>query len=415
MRYQKALIVLVTLIIISFTNKSDCSNIVTKKPASIKTDKIIILENVPYISQLGRLDCGFASRAMLLEYFKNNFDSIAYPKSMYECASPYSFVYSPNQLILPYGGWYDNEYEWLAYLYGLTYKRIMPVKASNKEDAWNEYLKRIWGYLRGGIPVQTAISWPGAKEVKGKLYILSEFRPFWWEGITKKYRPQMHQVVIVGLDKSKGVIYINDPWGWLGRGKYMEMDLSFFRKVVEKVPLRIRYYTRVFQRSKGMPLEEGLKEELIRQRIEKELRGDPRVYDKPAPRYLYGLQGLKAFKKDLETGAFVKILKKRMQMQKISPLEVILFLNLGLYQQSFKASIAAEYLAVVDDIPGFKRVSNLHALYEKLYSSNEELVSVFKSFPDIELGLEKSELILKGMRKTIDELIGLAQTYLTKQ
>ena len=98
MRYQKIPIVLITLIISLFPNKSYCSNIVARKPASIKTDKIIILENVPYINQLGRLDCGFASRAMLLEYFKKNFDSTVYPKSMYECASPYSFVYSPNIL-----------------------------------------------------------------------------------------------------------------------------------------------------------------------------------------------------------------------------------------------------------------------------------------------------------------------------
>lgn len=415
MRYQKAPVVLITLIIIIlFTNKSYCSNIVARKPVSIKTDKIIILENVPYISQIGRLDCGFASRAMLLNYFDKNFDSASYPKSMYETASCYSFVYYPATLILPYGGRIDDEYEWLASLYGLSYKRIVPRELSDSQDAWNEYINRIWGYLQEGIPVQTTISWPEAKEEKGKLYILSEFRPFWWEGITKKNRPQIHQIVVVGLDKSKGVIYVNSPWGWLGMGKYMEIGLGTFKELIKNVPLHTRYCTRVFRRSNASRKDEGLKEKLINQRIVKKLKGDPEVYDKPALYRLYGLEGVKALKNDLRPIRFSEILKIRMQKEGISPAEALIYLNLGLYQYSFKASIVAEYLEIIGKMEEGGWTSNLHILYEKLYILNGKLVVIFKSYPDFEQALKKSKPILEEMRRILDESIYFIQRYPAK-
>ncbi|MBA7649001.1 hypothetical protein ES703_56793 [subsurface metagenome] len=368
----------------------------------------IVLENVPLVCQEGWLDCGLTSRAMLLGYFDT---SITYHKSMYYSGNCYGFGYYPNTLYLGFPCEEEEDYEWLASLYGLSYERIVPAKTPNKEDAWDEYIDRIWSYLQEGVPVQTCWSWSGREE-GGKIYTRGGFRPYWWEGITRENRPEMHYIVVVGLDKSEGVIYLNDPWP--GNEPYKEMSLAGFRGLVETLGTELRYLTIGFTRNDVPGKDENRIEEMVKQRSPKKLRGDPAVYDK-APRYrLYGLKGLEAFKDDLAPTKFAGIMRAKARLatqgQVLRPIETVTYLNLHLYQYSFITSVSAEYLKATGETEAWRWLSNLHTLYEKLYVSSGKLVSIFKSSQDLDEALPKCAGTLSEMSGILDEIIDLSCT-----
>ena len=335
-----------------------------------------------------------------------------YPKLMYESADCYGLVYYPRLLSIPFSGRLDENYEWLASLYGLSYKRIMPSNPFDSKAAWEEYINRIWSYLEQGVAIQTWRSWGESKEESGKIYTDAGIRPFWWEGIESSHRPQQHALVIVGLDKSKGIVYLNDPGcGWFGKGEYEQMTLDNFRAIVEDLPLMTRYCLRVFTRGNVPAKDQSLIEKMVQQRILKKLKGDAAVYDKTKENCLYGLKGLEEFKNDLLPGEFARILEERMQKAKINPSEVLSYLNMGLYQHSYIISIAAEYLESESKEQEWRWLSRLHILYEKLYILNARLISIFKDNYDLVGDLNKSEPTLLEMRNVLDELINLVRYY----
>jgi hypothetical protein len=109
----------------------------------------------------------------------------------------------------------------------LSYKRIVPTKVEDKQGAWDEYVRTILLYLKEGSAVQTWRGWGEYREELDKIYTDVGIRPFWWEGIPRNHRPQQHAIAVVGLDLSKGIIYLNDPGcGWFGKGKSEEMRLT---------------------------------------------------------------------------------------------------------------------------------------------------------------------------------------------
>ncbi|GAI25265.1 unnamed protein product, partial [marine sediment metagenome] len=126
---------------------------------------------------------------------------------------------------------------------------------------------------------------------------------------TRENRPEMHYIVVVGLDKSEGVIYVNDPWP--GNEPYKEMSLEGFRRLVEALGTELKYLSIGFTRNDVPGKDENRIEEMVKQRSLKKLRGDHAVYDK-APRYrLYGLKGLEAFKDDLAPTKFAGIMRAK--------------------------------------------------------------------------------------------------------
>ncbi|MBU0547292.1 MAG: C39 family peptidase [Candidatus Omnitrophica bacterium] len=375
-------------------------------------EKIKIVKNVPYICQQGRLDCGYVSCAMLIGHFNKRFDTLSYPKLVFESAGGYGFSYCPGTLVFPFTGWLDETFYWLSSLYGLAYERIAPASVSNKKEAWNDYINRVWDYLQKDIPVQAFRSW-STHELDGRMYTPEGLRPFWWEGILKKHRPDKHALVIVGLDRSRGVVYVNDPGcGWFGTGKAEEIKLSNFRKLTKSLPNDVKYYTRVFYPDRSAVVDESSKAAMITQRIIKKIEGDPLVYDKETEHFLYGLKGVTALRYDLEIDKFSEILKNRLKKDGVLPREVIGYLSLGLYQYAYITAVTAGYLDAVGNTVEFEKMSRLHSLYEELYTLNRKLLSIFRPNPDFEEAIIRSGPVLEELRMSLSELKSFFEGYL---
>ena len=380
-----------------------------------KEEKIV--ENVPYICQQGWLDCGYASNAMLIGHFLKNYDTLTYSKLIYESALGYGFIYSPDSLVtLPFTGFLvlDETFNWLASLYGLSFQRTPPPEGLNAGDAWKEYLDRIWNSLQKGIPLQTFRSWTTREAPDGRMYTDDGLRPFWWEGVSGGHRPDKHSLVVVGLDRANGLIYITSPGcGWFGAGKYEAMTLAKFRQITEPLYPRVRYATRSFAPNGSPEVPEQQKKELVRLRIAKKIAGDPEVYDKIDKPCIYGLKGIEALRNDLEPDKFSGILKAKAQKEKMEPKETVAYFNMAFYQYAYDTRITSSYLETAGDVEGYAKAAALHIIYEKLCVLNNRLLAVFKAEPDFDKAMERSGPVLEEMRKTLSELEASFGEYLT--
>lgn len=384
---------------------------VNEKPV---TKDRVVLENVPILIQRGLLDCGYTSRAMLLKYHDNR---ISYEQSVYDSGASHGLVYKPGDLSfrdLGFVGWHKDFY-WLAALYGVTFvpTRIAvqqealygrqvfqaTVIARDEEEAWNEYIDRISYYLEKGVPVQTSKSW----------------KPFplgpWWSGIPEEHRAGNHWMVIVGVDRTKGVVYIHSPWPTIGK---IQMKLEDFRKSIEanQFPY-LKYVIHVFLKAPLYGIEE--KEKAVRERNHKRLRGEPDVYYlelRVAQGYVFGLRALQAFKQDLSLENFGRIIREK-ERRGITAAETTTWISLFMYQHSFLSKLGAEYLKSTGrESQEQKLLDTLHKSYDELHIYSEKLGSVFKSSKNTTEALTQCEPILEGMRMVITEMIKAVHDYI---
>ncbi|MGD8524102.1 MAG: hypothetical protein PVF56_23325 [Desulfobacterales bacterium] len=340
---------------------------------------------------------------------------MTYPKSVYYATNPYGFFYFRHSLALPFAFWKEADFEWLGYLYGLSFEKKVIPKGMDRESAWKEYLDRVEGYLRQGVPVQTYLGWTPKKkeEREGKIVAPSGIRAFWWEGLTKKFRPDTHSFVVVGMDRSADKLWINAPVaGWRGMEKYLQRPLSNFKSSMERLRPELRYITMVYLRTGKPQMDEKTIQELVRERIVKKIKGDAAAYTKePKKRYLYGISALEGLRDDLSRHMFFRILRGRMKKQGITSLEVLVWLKLSLFQHTFMTSLAAEYLESQRMMRDWEWLSELNILYHRLYISSVKLVSIVRSNDEERIWAEKSDPVLKDMRGTIGEIIEHMQRY----
>lgn len=360
----------------------------------------VMLKNIPYICQTGRLDCHFTSLAMLIGGFSDNYDTLFYPELIYRSALGFGFVYYPRKLRIPYTIGTDKDYRWLASVYGLAYKPVAIKNTDDAQGAWEEYLRTIREFLLQGSAVQTWRAWGPYREEAGKLYTDAGIRPFWWEGVEKKNRPQQHAIVVVGLDLSKGVVYLNDPGcGWFGMSRAEEMKLDEFRKVVEMLSPAVRYRLRAYTKNGETP-EKAALEGMLQKRIEKKIAGVPEVYYAPEMGE-FGLPGLKSFSDDLEPDAFSGILRGLVRKGDSGPPDILTELNLGIYQYCYLTSITADYLESARRIKEWESMSRLNIMYRRLYVLSTELAEAFKAEPDLNQAMVPAGPILKEMRAVL--------------
>ncbi len=413
-----AVVFINVILIVSFFG---CLAKITRDEACATSE--IIIENVPYVCQKERLDCALTSRAMVLGSL---IKGMTYPKSLYYSAQAYGFTYFP-LWINPPGSWDDENNEWLASLYGLSYERVMPDRVVDPDKEWEEYINRIWEYLQQGSPVMVCRGWAKVLEEGGKIIAARGhgMRVFWWEGMNREARTQVHYITVVGMDRQKSIIYLHDPiLGWIGeKGRYRQGKLARFREFIELTPRCHKYITKTFKNTGEHPKSEQEIESLVKERIIKKLKGNPSVYDKPEMwssffgiervlKFEYGLNGLKAFRNDLEPESFKKVLRYRMSGRLKRPADLLSYLNLWIYHYTFLTSITAEHLEANGRLREWEWLFNLHLLYEKLWVSTTKLHSIFKSTEDLDQAINNSKPILKEMRGTIDEMSKHIQSYL---
>jgi len=346
-------------------------------------------------------------------------EGLTYPKSVYLSTSPYGFFYIKHSLAMPFGKWTEGDDRWLAGLYGLSFEKKVRAQGLGEEDAWKEYISRVEGYLRKGVPVQTYFGWTprGEDEKEGRMVSPSGARTFWWEGLTKKTRPDTHSFVIVGLDSASDLVRINMPvGGWLGLEKNLAVPLSALRKRIEPLRQELKYTTIAYVPSEKSPRSEKEILDLVKNRIARKIEGDPDAYTgERHERYLFGVHALEGLKEDLEPANFFRILQARSEKQQISPLEILVWLKLSLYQQMFITSLAAEYLEGERMMPDWDWLSRLNILYHQLYISSMKLVSLTRAIDDKNKWSEKCKPVLREMQTTINEAIGHMKKYQRKE
>jgi hypothetical protein len=350
---------------------------------------------------------------MVLGYFVKG---LTYPKSLYHSTTPYSFFYYQYSLAMPFWMWTHVDHKWLADLYGLSFEKKSPPKGLDAEAAWNEYVGRLTGYLKKGLPVQTYLGWAAKEEdeKRGKIVTSTGLHAYWWEGLSRKTRPDTHSFVVVGLDKANDVVWFNAPAaGWRGLPKYADRPLSRLTHTMRNLRPDLKYATMAYLRTDRTPKDRKTVEELVRKRIVKKLKGDPAAYVKnPPKRYLYGINALKGLKADLTPDRFVRIIEGRMKKRNVPAVEVPVGMKLAFYQHKFMASLAAEYLESQRQMEEWEWLSKLAILYEQLYIDSVKLVPIVMSTNDKKKWARKSAPILKDMRRTIDETVKHMQQYL---
>ena len=344
--------------------------------------------------------------------------SISYPQSLYYSAKAYEFGYFPNGLMIAPPSWDDENNRWLASLFGLTYQRIIPPKNSDPDVAWKDYLQRIETALQSGSAVQTSRGWMGAWEKDGQITSKIGGRLFWWEGLSRKHRPDMHYFTIIGLDRFKGEVYAHDPvFGWYGWGRDVPIREKVLRQAVQRSPWQHRYITVVFNRSGSSPKNEREIQTLLKKRIQQKILGDDSVYDSVEmwreffcmPRlnknFVHGIKGLEAFKTDLQPERFKRILAAKLEKRKMKPVEVVSWIDLNMYHNAWVAMISADYLEEIGQIDEWLWLLRLHIFYEQLWMSSAKLRSVFKTIDNVGQAMALISPVLKNMRNTIDAII----------
>jgi hypothetical protein len=343
---------------------------------------------------------------------------LTYHKSMYLSTSPFGFFYIQGALAMPFSRWSEGDDRWIAELFGLSWEKRVRPQGIEGEEAWKEYLNRVEGYLKRGIPVQTYWNWtPNPEEEKlDKIVTPSGERAFWWEGMTQKTRPDTHSFVIVGLDQSNNQVRVNMPiGGWFGLEKYRTMKLSYLKRRIEPLRQDLKYTTIVYGPTGKPPKNEQEVKKLTAHRIVQKIQGDPDAYSGEwNPRFHYGVDALKAMKEDLTGSALLQILDARSRQQGFSPLEILVLMKLGFYQMKFVTSLAAEYLEEERRIPEWEWLSHLHVLYYKLFISSIKLVDLARAAENKGKWAERFEPSLQEMRTTLDAAIDHMKKYPAK-
>ena len=353
--------------------------------------------------------------------------SITYPKSIYYSAQPFGFGYFENGLIIEPPSWDDEANQWMASLFGLIYERKVPPRNINPDRAWNDYLHRIETALKAGYAVQTCRGWMAAKEEGGKIISKIGGRLFWWEGLSKKQRPDMHYFTIIGIDPSQKKIYLHDPiMGWYGWGKDVSAPETMLRQAVERAPWQHRYITVTFRPSSVPAKSEKEMQNLLRERILKKIKGDPSVYnsmemwrtffgiERLNRNFTHGIRGLEAFKRDLNPERFKKILALKQQRRSMKPSSVVSWIDLIMYHKAWVSLIGAEYLEETGQIEKWQWLFRLHILYEQMWISTSKLRSIFKASNDVDNVMPNAKPVLMDLQKSIDEMISHFRLYLKK-
>jgi hypothetical protein len=340
---------------------------------------------------------------------------LTYPKSVYLSTSPYGFFYIEHALAMPFGQGTEGDDRWLAELFGLSWEKKFRPEKLDGEEAWKEYVNRVEEYLKKDVPVQTYYGWvPKAEEEKqGRIVTPSGERAFWWEGLTKRNRPDTHSFVIVGLDKANDQVRLNIPaGGWFGLEKYLTVKLSDLRRRIDPLRQELKYTTIAYvPTGKPQKGEEEIQKQ-VHNRIIRKIQGDPDAYiGERHPRYKFGIKAFEAFKEDLNPSTFSRILEGRTERQDISPLEILVLMKLSLYQQMFVTSLAAEYLEEVRRVSDWEWMSHLNVQYHQLYISTMKLVSAATSTEDKKQWSNGFKPVLQEMQRNLDATINHMKKY----
>ena len=268
-----------------------------------------IIDDVPYVGQINSVFCSYACQTMIIKYYDRN---INLEDFIFNSGIGFSLGYSKDYFdYIPTCGTFLSQWpldrKFAADLYGFEFETFLPDNLSfSTYEIWNTYWKKIKKYVTNDIPVSTAVdlvSLPAFRELMDcNLWInIKKVPNFAWNLISTA-----HEIVIVGFDEEKKLVYYNDPvsqnLGNLKNGIYASTPIETFAKSVANA--KVGNFFPNFIINAYIEKKPSLSDEIIFRKsydrnIQK-IRGNPLYYDEKWRKYPLGINALNALNKDFE-------------------------------------------------------------------------------------------------------------------
>lgn len=268
-----------------------------------------IIKDVPYVGQKNSIFCSYACQTMLFKYY---YKKISFEDLIYNSGVGYSLCYAHDSLkYLPFSGTYLSQWpldrKFVSSLYGLEYEVWRPTDLSNPSyEIFNVYWEKIKEYIKNDKPVSTAVDvllLPQTIElINLNLWVNAKKIP----KVIQRLISTTHEIVIVGFDEEKKVIYYNDPvasvLGDAKSGTYATASLYNFISAVMNIRgdfFNPRFIINTYKKVKNPISDEMIFKKSHERNIEK-IKGNPLYYDEKWEKYPLGINALEAFIKNFK-------------------------------------------------------------------------------------------------------------------
>lgn len=268
-----------------------------------------IIDNVPYVSQENNIFCSHACHTMI---FKNHEININLTDLVFNSGIGYSLSYSKEILkYFPMSGTILSQWpldrRFVAGLYGLEYETWIPTDFSSSiYETWNVYWKKIKEHILNDIPVSTAVdilSFPSTMNLLDfNLWINAKKIPYF----ALKFFSTAHEIVIVGFDEEKKIVYYNDPvasvLGKKEEGIYASIPLEVFAHAVINSKIgkfNPKFIINTYKKNKSPQKKDLILKKSHDRNIEK-MKGNPSTYDEKWKKHKLGFKALNEIIKDFE-------------------------------------------------------------------------------------------------------------------
>ncbi len=268
-----------------------------------------IIDNVPFVGQENSIFCSYACQTMIIKYYNRN---VNLDDFVFNSGVSYSLGYAKDYFnYFPTCGTFLSQWpldrNFVANLYGLEFETWFPTDLSNStSEIWNTYWEKIKSYLKNDIPVSTSVdlvSLPAFRElINNQLWINAKKIPnFSWSLVSTA-----HEIVIVGFDEGKKLIYYNDPvslnLGNVDNGIYASAPLDVFARSVANAKVGNffpNFIINTYKEKKPASSDEIIFRKSHDRNIQK-LRGNPLFYDEKWRKYPLGINALNEIIKNFE-------------------------------------------------------------------------------------------------------------------
>lgn len=285
--YLKRLITVIAALIIISLPYSSASNSISSDIGTSDVPSSYLIEGVPYTAQTHGYFCGFACRAMILNYL--GFDTSLEDFLFYDGIG-YTHHYLQDKRLPKEGRYSDLDY--VLDLFGVEQNWWSPDPNLALEESWSIYFSNLKENISSGIPVITMVD-PFSMPSLRDQFKVSDYL---WE---KYLTPKHHLILVIGYNEDNHSICYNDPnAGFYGDGSYGDhawMDIDDFKKAA----LNNDYEDMLFStiNVKTEPLSEQMRFEITFEQNIVKLEGNYEEFY-----YAHGINASKKMKIDFSKG-----------------------------------------------------------------------------------------------------------------
>ena len=268
-----------------------------------------IIEGVSYVGQKNSIFCSYACQTMIFKYYYQN---LSLEDFIYNSGVSHSLCYADDLLeYFPLSGTFLSQWpldrRFVSSLYGLEYETWLPSDLSYSfYEIFNVYWKKIKEFIKNDKPVSAAVdvlSLPLTRDlIDLNLWVNVKKIPNFLLSLIST----AHEIVIVGFDEEKKLIYYNDPvasvLGSAGNGTYATAPLDDFVSAVFNTragQFNPKFIINTYKKVKSPLSDEIIFKKSHDRNIEK-VKGNPLYYDNKWRKYPLGQNALKSFIKNFE-------------------------------------------------------------------------------------------------------------------